>query len=292
MGRTGHGDIFFVRYLNATHVEFGLDHWGAGASESGPVAVDYGRPHDLVTAGRGAASARGQRISADYQRSPELAPACAGPGPVLLDGRLVFSTKRPFYPARPGEILFGIALIGGSMTQPGFSGEVLQLAPAPDAAVTSALPLLAAEQSAAETGAGAAGGLGRAAGGWVPTAVHPSAFPGESPRCSPCSPVGASGGGASSSTLRRLDREHLRIGLRQSGAADVLSESLAVSITPGAAQEMELSLRLAVPPAGGLPLQYATDGNFAALRHLLYVRFNGGVVLKAPRQFHCRRLVR
>ena len=47
-GRTGQGDIFYVHYVDSTHLSFGLDHWGIGATNSAPIEIDYSQPHEII----------------------------------------------------------------------------------------------------------------------------------------------------------------------------------------------------------------------------------------------------
>jgi hypothetical protein len=138
-GRTGRGDIFYVRYVDAGHVSFGLDHWGVSAANSAPIAVDYAQPHAIV-------------LFAGFLLPPAEAPP-NGPDHdfflgrshlwVLLDGRPVFSMTAPFYPIPPATISFGINFIGGSAAGTEFTGDILEFGPAPDAAETALRSLLA-----------------------------------------------------------------------------------------------------------------------------------------------------
>lgn len=127
-GRTGRGDVFYLRYLDERHVGFGLDHWSVRATNSEPVEVDYSRPHDLVLAAGfllppGAAAPDDRDQSWSRQRDHLQ---------VWLDGRLVFSMTESFYPVPRNSISFGVNFIGGSVAAPQFTGEILDFEPAPD----------------------------------------------------------------------------------------------------------------------------------------------------------------
>jgi hypothetical protein len=132
-GRTGRGDILYVHYLDAGHLEFGLDHWGLRSTRSAPVAVDYARPHELVLiAGFLLPPAEPAGQSRDhllFQQRDRLQ--------VLLDGRPVFSLHESFYPVPARTISFGVNFIGGSLAGPEFTGEILEFGPVPDTTLTA-----------------------------------------------------------------------------------------------------------------------------------------------------------
>jgi hypothetical protein len=129
-GRTGRGDIFYVRYVDAGHVRFGLDHWGVSATNSAPIAVDYAQPHVLdLFAGFLLPPAENPPQGPDHafflQRGRLV---------LLLDGRPVFSMAEAFYPVPPATITFGMSFIGGSAAGDAFTGDILEFGPAPDSA--------------------------------------------------------------------------------------------------------------------------------------------------------------
>jgi hypothetical protein len=126
-GRTGRGDIFYLRYPDAGHVAFALDHWGVRATDSPPIAVDYSRPHELVLfAGfllPPTPDAPGDRDGPLYRQRDRLV--------VWLDGTPVFSMVESFYPVSPESISFGVNFIGGSVEEPQFTGEILEFGSPP-----------------------------------------------------------------------------------------------------------------------------------------------------------------
>lgn len=122
-GRTGAGDFVFVRYVDATHVQFGFDHWGVGGAVSEPIALDNSRVHAVEI-----------RMGSFY---PESADRRWGdtPAPVrtrrtkhmelLLDGRVVLSAPLPSHPTTRAEITVGLNRIGGSSCGEKFTGDIL-----------------------------------------------------------------------------------------------------------------------------------------------------------------------
>ena len=118
-------------------MSFGLDHWGIGATDSGPIAVDYARPHELVLLagfllppGEGAAGGRDHELFLQRERLI-----------VWLDGHPVFSMAGQFFPVPRESLSFGLSFIGGSTAAPEFTGEILDFGPAPDSAWASIPPV-------------------------------------------------------------------------------------------------------------------------------------------------------
>jgi hypothetical protein len=110
-GQPGAGDFIYITYVDATHVRFGVDHWGRFARQSETQAIDYAIPH-LITVSFG----------------PLLTPgrATASVLEVELDNRVVFRVE-PFtaYPTRRDAIAVGRNPIGGSTCEPVFTGVTL-----------------------------------------------------------------------------------------------------------------------------------------------------------------------
>jgi hypothetical protein len=111
-GTTGAGDFIFVRYLDATHISVGFDHWSVGGIVSPPVEVSYAEPHHLtVTMG-----------SLYPEGSPDRR---SGLLQVILDGKPVLQGRKDTYPSRDDEIEIGKNQIGGSTCGPLFTGRIL-----------------------------------------------------------------------------------------------------------------------------------------------------------------------
>jgi hypothetical protein len=113
-GKTGAGDVVYVAYLDALHVQFGFDHWNGPGASSPPVLIDYKVPHEI-------------RISmASLNPGGQTKP---DPGVSLsIDGHeMINSATTHSYPAEPAQITFGQNRIGASTADPDFSGTILFL---------------------------------------------------------------------------------------------------------------------------------------------------------------------
>ena len=112
-GVTGAGDILSVRYLDASHVSFGFDHWGIGAITGPPVEIDYHGEHRLA-------------LTMDALYAGGRAPGSfSGVVRVLLDGAVVLDGSSPCHPTRLDEIRIGRNPLGGSTSGPAFTGRIL-----------------------------------------------------------------------------------------------------------------------------------------------------------------------
>jgi hypothetical protein len=123
-GTLGAADIVYVHYLDATHVQFGLDHWSEGLSVGPVVEIDPSRPQELT-------------FVLGSLFPPAAHPAWAGrPADarsaltdrieVRLGDRVVLSAPRPAYPSRPNQVVVGRNDLGASSCQRLFSGEILR----------------------------------------------------------------------------------------------------------------------------------------------------------------------
>jgi hypothetical protein len=111
-GQPGAGDFIYVTYSDATHIRFGVDHWGRFARLSDAQPIDYSIPH-LIKVSFGPLDPRSPALaSSDLQ--------------VELDNRVVFLVH-PFaaYPTRPAAIAIGRNPIGGSTCEAEFTGATL-----------------------------------------------------------------------------------------------------------------------------------------------------------------------
>jgi hypothetical protein len=138
-GQPGAGDFVYVVYRDATHVQFGVDHWGRFSRLSEVRTIDYAVPHlirlSFAPLFADAASPPGAP-SAGTSGLPELArpPQSRSPQPpsdaaglrLELDGQVVLQA-RPYeaYPSRPGEVSVGQNRIGGSTCDSRFTGVIL-----------------------------------------------------------------------------------------------------------------------------------------------------------------------
>ncbi len=111
-GKTGAGDLVFIRHLDATHFLVGHDYWGGGGTIGEPIPFDPAQPFDLEIT------------------YPPAAPGEPGtPLVIKWNGRVILEGRDPFYPSRPHEIVVGRNKIGASNSErefgPGLSSEWL-----------------------------------------------------------------------------------------------------------------------------------------------------------------------
>jgi hypothetical protein len=106
-GRTGAGDLIYLRRLAENRIVIGHDHWGAGAAETEPL--------DLVP---------GERFELRLD-SPALRRDGSTQGlTVELNGKPVYSAPRDFHPSL-GPAVIGANAIGASTAVPDFRGGIL-----------------------------------------------------------------------------------------------------------------------------------------------------------------------
>lgn len=121
-GVSGRGDFVYVAYADKRHVRFGYDHWGVAGGESGPIAIDYAVPHDVVVSlgslyPEGAAPGWGPADEGERRLLKSFAS-------VRLDGREVFRARTPAWPSEPEQVTVGLNLIQGSSCGPAFTGLI------------------------------------------------------------------------------------------------------------------------------------------------------------------------
>lgn len=111
-GRTGEGTIVMVHYVDDAHVRIGADVWAKALFWTKPIPVDYNRPHRLVIS------------SSSLMRTPETStPALS----VTIDGREVLRETISAYATTPAQITPGENHIGGSFSEPLFTGDLLEV---------------------------------------------------------------------------------------------------------------------------------------------------------------------
>jgi hypothetical protein len=123
-GHTGAGDFVYVNYVDDRHVRLGFDHWGYGGEISAPIAVNYSAPHEIWVSmaplypgeqddrsWRGLDRAARRRLRSRVE--------------VVLDGKSALTVEAPTYPSLPSEIAVARNPIGGSTSDPVFSGTLV-----------------------------------------------------------------------------------------------------------------------------------------------------------------------
>jgi hypothetical protein len=114
-GRPGRGDFVAVEYGDDGTVRFVCDHWGGLLQQSEPVAVDYGRPHEIQIAMNSLRALRWFRTSWSVMR---------GRLEIWLDGRSVWRVSGEFFVPNPVDIAVGRNPIGGTTCGGGFTGVI------------------------------------------------------------------------------------------------------------------------------------------------------------------------
>lgn len=122
-GKKGAGATVFVAYIDETHVRIGADIWGT-VYLTDPLKADYTQVQDLVVNSsalypldhpgvRALDPAFREQLRRDFR--------------VEFNGHTVIHETRLAYESTLGEIAFGEARIGGSLTQPRFDGKILSV---------------------------------------------------------------------------------------------------------------------------------------------------------------------
>lgn len=123
LGTFGAADIIFVHYIDKTHIQFGLDHWG-NALKLGPVVeIDpkftYNLTFNLAALNppKGHPSSAGRKDKA-YDPSQDTFQ-------ILMNERIVFSSTQQAYPTRPNQVVIGRNDLSAASCRRVFSGEIL-----------------------------------------------------------------------------------------------------------------------------------------------------------------------
>jgi hypothetical protein len=121
-GHGGAGDIIFVRYVDASHVVFGYDHWSKGGPLSEPIPLDYAATHTVeIQLG----SLFPSEDDPAWLALPEAAKAAARDTVVIrLNGRTVLTHREKAYPSTAAEILTGLNSIGATTCERLFTGRI------------------------------------------------------------------------------------------------------------------------------------------------------------------------
>ena len=108
-GRTGEGDMLFLRVRENAAIAFGYDHWGSSELKSPEIPLRFGEP---------------QVLECWIPSNP-----AAGSEPLLVarvNGTTVWRRSAPFNPATPESVTAGINLIGGSTCEAIFPHAVFE----------------------------------------------------------------------------------------------------------------------------------------------------------------------
>ena len=106
-GRTGAGDIIYLKYLGAGQIAVGHDKWSYGGSVSDPIDVDSTQPQTVDIAMGSLGYGHGVRV--------------------WWNGRPILSDTQDTYAPDPAaKVEIGANRIGGSTCQPLFTGRILE----------------------------------------------------------------------------------------------------------------------------------------------------------------------
>ena len=191
---------------------------------------------------------------------------------VRLNGETVLKARRSFAPVL-GHVAFGLNLVGDKESTLAFQGA---LAPV-EALATSEIPaLLYVAEAVPATDAGWEGYPG-------PIRLR-VVFPQGGVAQEPLIVSGVTGA-ADFLYVRYDDERHVLVGFDHWGGGGAVSAP--VSVQPGAAQELVISLGSLLPPGDEI---YQGNPALARLRRRLFVSLNGKTLLDAPMEFHATRL--
>ena len=128
-GRSGEGDLLFIRFDANGTFRIGLDHWGHGLHLSEPRPFDPAQPLELTLS-------MGSLYSPDDPGSASLRQRLL----VLAGTHVILDQPARYHPAPPSSRVLGLNAIGASTARASLSADVLDYAPVP---IETIRPLLA-----------------------------------------------------------------------------------------------------------------------------------------------------
>lgn len=123
-GRTGAGTFVIIDYLDPKRIRIGVDIWNQVLLWSEPITCDYNQIQRITIAHSALFPANSPAARA---LPPESLRALRETVTVHVGDAPAIHAPLPAYDARPGEITPGETRIGGSNTDPTFTGELLTL---------------------------------------------------------------------------------------------------------------------------------------------------------------------
>jgi hypothetical protein len=115
-GRTGKGDVIYIKYLGGNRVSVGYDHWADGGPISAPIEVDFAQPQTIDI------SMKSLVRRSLWGGNPHAQPLGVH---VKWNGNEAISTAVDSYP--PGSTEVGANSIGASSCGPRFNGDILEI---------------------------------------------------------------------------------------------------------------------------------------------------------------------
>jgi hypothetical protein len=255
-GKPGAGDIFFVTYLDADHVRFGIENSG-NVLTSSPVTVDFNKQHVInLEMGsfyppnadfNGRSAAEIARLRTRYS--------------VRLDGNLVIIAPRNFQPSEPGQIVTAVNTLQASTTEGAFSGTIVG-----SEHIEAPLPRMESSWGPLDA--------------WV-------VFPNNS--SSLAQPLVASGISGKGDVIyaRIEDQSHVRFGFDHWSVGGPVSD--AISLDLERAHHLEVTMGSMYPPLGNPEWLKHKYSDKAGLKGRVQVKIDGKVVLNAETpSYDCR----
>lgn len=242
----------FVHYLDSSHISFGLDLWGAGASESAPIPIPPAGAQTLTVTMPGFYPSRPPGAGGG---APDWALAHVG---VWLNGREVLRRAAP----APGSLEPDVGVLrdgsGSSVVGPYFSGDIL-----------SERWLASADFSYPPVAQGA---LTDGSGPLRLTFAMPAK---SILQCEPLFCIGRPGNGACV-FLNYVDPAHVRVGVQ--GPGSYFFQSPPLSADYAKPQQVTFSSGRFYPE-GGAGSELFSKGSLSRLRSRTLLEFNGAAIL-------------
>jgi hypothetical protein len=225
-GRGPNPSTVFVRYVDAGHIQVGLDAPGRGYAVSEPVAVAYSRLQTLAVTAGSFYPDGDPRLAG---RSPAELDWLRGTLRIWLNGREVLTRHLSDYRAGDSQVEITSERTGGPDVLRGFTGTVVSGERLPVAA--AGCPLAAA--AAVRSGAG-------------PVRLRFALPPDRKDQTEPLLAMGRAGAGGIV-FVRYVDGTHVQIGFEHLGRTPALTEPLAVDYAQ--AHELTVTTGALYPPA-------------------------------------------
>ncbi len=117
-GRTGAGDLIFVRYEGGNRLRIGLDHWGNPEQMSESLEIDLARTHELIVS---MSSLLPSIADGGQDAYRALRERCV----VMLDGQVVLDRPSSSFANEPTQIRIGANTIGASTAGKSFTEQIV-----------------------------------------------------------------------------------------------------------------------------------------------------------------------
>ena len=122
-GRPGAGTFVYVVYQDETHIRIGFDAWAKNAGQTEPIEIDYFVDHEFTISMPAFYPEGHWKTKSDKKDELEWLRQNVV---VAVDGRVVLNQNAYPFPSTSAETTVGENRIGGSTTEPKFSGTILE----------------------------------------------------------------------------------------------------------------------------------------------------------------------